>query len=86
MDTLLAKRLLAARSTQQQIYPLLPSQLHTKEFHRSYSLSDSEIEWVNNTAKSPALSIGLAVQLKVFQQLHYFVLFDELLQKLKPRH
>ncbi len=30
------------------------------------------------TAKSPALSIGLAIQLKVFQQLHYFVPFEEL--------
>ncbi|PZP90123.1 MAG: Tn3 family transposase, partial [Variovorax paradoxus] len=53
-----------------------------KELHRSYSLSDSEIEWVNNTAKSPALSIGLAIQLKVFQQLHYFVPFEELPQEL----
>ncbi|HFX2805295.1 TPA: Tn3 family transposase, partial [Pseudomonas aeruginosa] len=43
---------------------------------------DSEIEWVNNTAKSPALSIGLAIQLKVFQQLHYFVPFEELPQEL----
>ncbi|HGJ9159563.1 TPA: Tn3 family transposase, partial [Pseudomonas aeruginosa] len=40
------------------------------------------IEWVNNTAKSPALSIGLAIQLKVFQQLHYFVPFEELPQEL----
>ncbi|MGS1401147.1 Tn3 family transposase (plasmid) [Pseudomonas aeruginosa] len=37
---------------------------------------------VNNTAKSPALSIGLAIQLKVFQQLHYFVPFEELPQEL----
>ncbi len=65
-------------SVERTAYPILPSQLPAKELHRSYSLSDSEIEWVNNTAKSPALSIGLAIQLKVFQQLHYFVPFEEL--------
>lgn len=32
-------------------YPLSPSQLPAKELHRSYSLSDSEIERVNNIAK-----------------------------------
>ncbi|HHK0546095.1 TPA: DUF4158 domain-containing protein, partial [Pseudomonas aeruginosa] len=52
-------------SVERTAYPILPSQLPAKELHRSYSLSDSEIEWVNNTAKSPALSIGLAIQLKV---------------------
>ena len=69
-------------SVERTAYPLLPSQLPAKELHRCYSLSDSEIEWVNNTAKSPALSIGLAIQLKVFQQLHYFVPFEELPQEL----
>ncbi len=69
-------------SVERTAYPVLPSQLPAKELHRSYSLSDSEIEWVNNTAKSPALSIGLAIQLKVFQQLHYFVPFEELPQEL----
>lgn len=69
-------------SVERTAYPLLPSQLPAKELHRSYPLSDSEIEWVNNTAKSPALSIGLAIQLKVFQHLHYFVPFDELPQEL----
>lgn len=69
-------------SVERTAYPILPSQLPAKELHRSYSLSDSEIEWVNNTAKSPALSIGLAIQLKVFQQLHYFVPFEELPQEL----
>ncbi|EPV0132268.1 DUF4158 domain-containing protein, partial [Pseudomonas aeruginosa] len=69
-------------SVERTAYPSLPSQLPAKELHRSYSLSDSEIEWVNNTAKSPALSIGLAIQLKVFQQLHYFVPFEELPQEL----
>ncbi|CAL5243352.1 Tn3 family transposase [Pseudomonas hunanensis] len=69
-------------SVERTAYPLLPSQLPAKELHRCYSLSDSEIEWVNNTAKSPALSIGLAIQLKVFQQLHYFVRFEELPQEL----
>ena len=69
-------------SVERTAYRLLPSQLPAKELHRCYSLSDSEIEWVNNTAKSPALSIGLAIQLKVFQQLHYFVPFEELPQEL----
>ena len=69
-------------SVERTAYPLLPSQLPAKELHRCYSLSDSKIEWVNNTAKSPALSIGLAIQLKVFQQLHYFVPFEELPQEL----
>ena len=69
-------------SVERTAYPLLPSQLPAKELHRSYSLSDSEIEWVNNTAKSPALAIGLAIQLKVFQQLHYFVPFEALPQEL----
>ncbi|HEN8707915.1 TPA: Tn3 family transposase [Pseudomonas putida] len=69
-------------SVERTAYPILPSQLSAKELHRSYSLSDSEIEWVNNTAKSPALSIGLAIQLKVFQQLHYFVPFEVLPQEL----
>lgn len=69
-------------SVERTAYPILPSQLSVKELHRSYSLSDSEIEWVNNTAKSPALSIGLAIQLKVFQQLHYFVPFEVLPQEL----
>ncbi len=69
-------------SVERTAYPLLPSQLPAKELHRSYTLSESEIEWVNNTAKSPALSIGLAVQLKIFQQMHYFVPFDELPQEL----
>lgn len=65
-------------SVERTAYPLLPSQLPAKELHRSYTLSDAEIEWVNNTAKSPALTIGLAIQLKIFQQMHYFVPFDEL--------
>lgn len=69
-------------SVERTAYPLLPNQLTAKELHRSYTLSDSEIEWVNSTAKSPALSIGLAIQLKVFQQLHYFVPFEELPQEL----
>ena len=64
-------------SVERTAYPVLPSQLPAKELHRSYSLSDSEIEWVNNTAKSPALSIGLAIQLKVFQQLHYLVELED---------
>ncbi|WP_028628399.1 Tn3 family transposase [Metapseudomonas resinovorans] len=65
-------------SVERTAYPLLPIHLSAKELHRSYSLSDSEIEWVDNTAKSPALSIALAIQLKVFQQLHYFVPLEEL--------
>lgn len=69
-------------SVERTAYPLIPSQLPVKELHRSYTLSDSEIEWVNNTAKSPTLSIGLAVQLKIFQQMHYFAPFDELPQEL----
>ncbi|EPO7926749.1 Tn3-like element ISPa42 family transposase, partial [Pseudomonas aeruginosa] len=37
-----------------------------------------ELDWISRTARSPALSLGLAVQLKVFQELHYFPPLDEI--------
>ncbi|HEJ1940711.1 TPA: DUF4158 domain-containing protein, partial [Pseudomonas aeruginosa] len=60
-------------SVERTAYPVLPNQVAAKELHRSYTLSEAEAEWISRSAKSPALSVGLAVQLKVFQQLHYFV-------------
>jgi TnpA family transposase len=59
-------------------YPRLATNLSAKDLHRGYSLSQTEIEWVSRTARSPALSLGLAVQLKVFQELHYFPPLDEI--------
>lgn len=59
-------------SLERTAYPKLPAHLSSKELHQCYSLSESELEWLSRTAKSPALTIGLAVLLKTFQQLHYF--------------
>ncbi|MDU9399391.1 MULTISPECIES: Tn3-like element ISPa42 family transposase [Pseudomonadaceae] len=59
-------------------YPRLATTLSTKELHRNYSLSSGELDWISRTARSPALSLGLAVQLKVFQELHYFPPLDEI--------
>ncbi|EMN5288403.1 MULTISPECIES: Tn3 family transposase [Pseudomonas] len=67
-------------SVERTAYPVLPNQVAAKELHRSYTLSEAEAEWISRSAKSPALSVGLAVQLKVFQQLHYFVPLDEIPQ------
>ncbi|HFL6174923.1 Tn3 family transposase [Pseudomonas aeruginosa] len=59
-------------------YPRLSTTLSSKDLHRSYSLSSEELGWISRTARSPALSLGLAVQLKVFQELHYFPPLDEI--------
>lgn len=59
-------------------YPRLLTTLSSKDLHRSYSLSSEELAWISRTARSPALSLGLAVQLKVFQELHYFPPLDEI--------
>lgn len=59
-------------------YPRLSTTLSSKDLHRSYSLSSEELGWISRTARSPALSLGLAVQLKVFQELHYFPPLDDI--------
>ncbi len=59
-------------------YPRLLTTLSSKDLHRSYSLTSEELAWISRTARSPALSLGLAVQLKVFQELHYFPPLDEI--------
>ncbi|HCF3291716.1 TPA: Tn3 family transposase [Pseudomonas aeruginosa] len=59
-------------------YPRLATTLSAKDLHRNYSLSSGELDWISRTARSPALSLGLAVQLKVFQELHYFPPLDEI--------
>jgi TnpA family transposase/phage gp36-like protein len=59
-------------------YPRLSTTLSSRDLHRSYSLSSEELGWISRTARSPALSLGLAVQLKVFQELHYFPPLDEI--------
>ena len=59
-------------------YPRLSTPLSAKDLHRSFSLSSEELGWISRTARSPALSLGLAVQLKVFQELHYFPPLDEI--------
>ena len=58
-------------------YPRLATTLRGKDLLHSYSLSRVELEWIAKTARSPALSLGLAIQLKVFQELHYFPHLDE---------
>ena len=65
-------------SLERTAYPKLPAHLSTKELHQCYSLSEFELEWLSRTAKSPALTIGLAVLLKTFQQLHYFPSLEEI--------
>lgn len=65
-------------SLERTAYPKLPAHLSTKELHQNYSLSESELEWLSRTAKSPALTIGLAVLLKAFQQLHYFPALEDI--------
>jgi hypothetical protein len=64
-------------SLERTVYPKLPTNLSSKDLHQSYSPSESELAWLSRTAKSPALTIGLAVLLKAFQQLHYFPALEE---------
>ncbi|WVM93175.1 DUF4158 domain-containing protein [Halopseudomonas pachastrellae] len=58
-------------------YPRLATTLSAKDLHRNYSLSSGELDWISRTARSPALFPWAAVQLKVFQERHYFPPLDE---------
>jgi len=51
--------------------------LKQSKLAKYYTLTKDEIEWMNKAAKTNALRLSFAIQLKVFQNLRYFIPLNE---------
>ena len=62
-------------SIEKTAYPCFPKRKKIKpdELNRNYTLQPDEINMINLTANKDKLRLNLAIQLKIFQRLGYFV-------------
>ncbi len=65
-------------SLERTAYPKFPRAISDKELSQAYTFSEEEKTWVEAIAQSPSHRLGLAVLLKVFQQLYYFPELSEI--------
>jgi hypothetical protein len=67
-------------SIEKTAYPRFPKRKKIKpdELNRSYSLRPDEISMINLAANKDKLRLNLAIQLKTFQRLGYFVDMDDI--------
>lgn len=67
-------------SIEKTAYPRFPKRKKIKpaELNRSYSLQHDEMSMINVAANKDKLRLNLAIQLKTFQRLGYFVEMDEI--------
>lgn len=66
-------------SIEKTAYPRFPTKRKIKstELNHSYSLRDDEISLINRTSKTDKSRFNLAIQLKTFQRLGYFIEIDK---------
>lgn len=67
-------------SIEKTAYPRFPKRkkITSIELNRSYSLQPDEINMINLAANTSKLRLNMAIQLKTFQRLGYFVEMDEI--------
>lgn len=67
-------------SIEKTAYPRFPKRkkITSIELNRSYSLQPDEINMINLAANTSKLRLNIAIQLKTFQRLGYFVEMDEI--------
>jgi hypothetical protein len=53
-------------------YPRFASKMSMRELVERFTPSGAEIEWARSKVRGPMLQQALLVNLKCFQQLHYF--------------
>lgn len=59
-------------------YPVFARAYGPKELKQHFTIEDDELEWIKSKSSSATLRLGLAVQLKCFQYLHYFPTLDDI--------
>ncbi len=67
-------------SIEKTAYPRFPKRkkISPIELDRSYSLQHNEISMINTAANTKKLQLNMAIQLKIFQRLGYFVEMNEI--------
>ena len=67
-------------SIEKTAYPRFPKRRKIKpaELNRSYSLQPDEVAMINRAANKEKLRFNMAIQLKIFQKLGYFVDLDDI--------
>jgi len=65
-------------SIERTAYPQFKRNPAVRELVTAFTLSDNELVFVTKHVKSPANGLTLAIMLKAFQRLGYFIPFDEI--------